>query len=57
MADLIDVACETVDDPGLLGLVGFVELKNVGGGTDVMDDEGFFVSFRQQDMLFEDFLL
>ena len=57
MADLIDGAVETVDDPGLLGLVGFVELKNVGGGTDVMDDEGLFVSFRQQDMLFEDFLL
>jgi len=48
-------AVETVDDPGLCGLVLFMEPKDVGGGFDVVDDQGFMVLLGELDVFFKHF--
>lgn len=57
MSDFVGGAVEAVEDPRLAGLVFFMELQDVSGGVDVMDDEGFLVLFGEEDVSFEDFLL
>ena len=48
---------ETVDDPGLLGLMFFVKPEDIGGAAHVMDDKWLLVLLGKQDMLFEEFQL
>lgn len=43
LTHFLDRAVKAVDDPSLLGMVFAVELQEVGGGPDVVDDEGFLV--------------
>ena len=52
--DFFGGAVESVDDPGLGWVVFLVQSKDIGGGSYVMDDDGFLVSFGEKDMLFED---
>lgn len=53
LADFVGGAVETMDDPRLFGLVFFMEIQDIGGGSHIMDNQGFLVFLGKEDVLFE----
>ena len=53
LADFVGSAVETMDDPRLFGLVFFMEIQDIGGGSHIMDNQRLLVFLGKEDMLFE----
>lgn len=55
LPDLVVGTVETMNDPSLCRLMFFMQTKDVGGATDVMDDQRFLILLGKQDMFLEIF--
>ena len=48
---------ETVDDPGLFGLMFFVKSEDIGGASHIVDDQRLLELLGKQNMLFKNLKL